>query len=68
MSSVTEFHRERRDVRAHHRSDRLAYIVRELPRRLAHFLQSSGLPGQLRDQVTGMTSKKDLLNRIEALA
>ncbi len=24
--------------------------------------------GQLRDQVTGMTSKKDLLNRIEALA
>ncbi len=23
--------------------------------------------GQLRDQVTGMTSKKDLLNRIEAL-
>jgi thioredoxin 1 len=24
--------------------------------------------GQLRDQVTGVTSKKDLLNRIEALA
>jgi thioredoxin 1 len=24
--------------------------------------------GQLRDQVTGMTSKKDLLNRIESLA
>jgi thioredoxin 1 len=24
--------------------------------------------GQLRDQVTGMTSKKDLLNRIDALA
>ena len=24
--------------------------------------------GQLRDQVTGMTSKKDLLNRLEALA
>jgi thioredoxin-like negative regulator of GroEL len=24
--------------------------------------------GQLRDQVTGMTSKKDLLSRIEALA
>ena len=24
--------------------------------------------GQLRDQITGMTSKKDLLNRIEALA
>jgi thioredoxin 1 len=24
--------------------------------------------GQVRDQVTGMTSKKDLLNRIEALA
>ncbi len=24
--------------------------------------------GQLRDQITGMTSKKDLLNRLEALA
>jgi thioredoxin 1 len=24
--------------------------------------------GEVRDQVTGMTSKKDLLNRLEALA
>jgi len=24
--------------------------------------------GELRDQITGMTSKKDLLNRLEALA
>jgi thioredoxin 1 len=38
------------------------YNVRAIPTLL--FFKN----GQLRDQVTGMTSKKDLLNRLEALA
>jgi len=38
------------------------YNVRAIPALL--FFKN----GQLRDQVTGMTSKKDLLNRIDALA
>jgi thioredoxin 1 len=38
------------------------YNVRAIPTLL--FFKS----GQLRDQVTGMTSKKDLLNRLDALA
>ena len=40
----------------------LKYNIRAIPALL--FFKS----GQLRDQVTGVTSKKDLLNRIEALA
>ena len=40
----------------------MKYNVRAIPALL--FFKN----GQLRDQVTGMTSKKDLLNRIEALA
>ena len=39
----------------------LKYNIRAIPALL--FFKS----GQLRDQVTGVTSKKDLLNRIEAL-
>ena len=38
------------------------YNVRAIPTLL--FFKN----GQLRDQVTGMTSKKDLLNRLESLA
>ncbi len=38
------------------------YNVRAIPTLL--FFKN----GELRDQVTGMTSKKDLLNRLEALA
>jgi SAM-dependent methyltransferase len=44
MSQVAEFHRERRDVRAYRRSDRLAYIVRELPRRLESLARSLDYP------------------------
>ena len=40
----------------------LKYNIRAIPALL--FFKN----GQLRDQVTGVTSKKDLLNRIEALA
>jgi len=40
----------------------LKYNIRAIPALL--FFKK----GQLRDQVTGVTSKKDLLNRIEALA
>ncbi len=40
----------------------LRYNVRAIPTLL--FFKD----GQLRDQVTGMTSKKDLLSRLEALA
>jgi len=40
----------------------LKYNIRAIPSLL--FFKN----GQLRDQVTGMTSKKDLLSRIEALA
>ena len=40
----------------------LKYNIRAIPALL--FFKS----GQLRDQVTGVASKKDLLNRIEALA
>jgi len=40
----------------------LKYNIRAIPSLL--FFKN----GQLRDQVTGVTSKKDLLNRIEALA
>ncbi|HEY2801167.1 MAG TPA: thioredoxin [Chthoniobacterales bacterium] len=40
----------------------MRYNVRAIPTLL--FFKD----GQLRDQVTGMTSKKDLLSRIEALA
>jgi len=40
----------------------LKYNIRAIPALL--FFKS----GQLRDQVTGVTSKKDLLNRIEALS
>src|SRR6266851_2644538 len=40
----------------------LKYNIRAIPALL--FFKN----GQLRDQVTGMTSKKDLLGRIEALA
>ena len=40
----------------------LKYNIRAIPSLL--FFKN----GQLRDQVTGMTSKKDLLNRLEALA
>ncbi|HEU5246923.1 MAG TPA: thioredoxin [Candidatus Udaeobacter sp.] len=40
----------------------LKYSIRAIPALL--FFKN----GQLRDQVTGVTSKKDLLNRIEALA
>src|SRR5881397_238253 len=40
----------------------LKYYIRAIPALL--FFKN----GQLRDQVTGVTSKKDLLNRIEALA
>ena len=40
----------------------LKYNIRAIPALL--FCKN----GQLRDQVTGVTSKKDLLNRIEALA
>ena len=40
----------------------LNYNIRAIPALL--FFKN----GQLRDQVTGVTSKKDLLNRIEALA
>ena len=40
----------------------LKYNIRAIPALL--FFKN----GQLRDQVTGFTSKKDLLNRIEALA
>ena len=40
----------------------IKYNIRAIPALL--FFKN----GQLRDQVTGVTSKKDLLNRIEALA
>ena len=40
----------------------LKYNIRAIPALLCF------KNGQLRDQVTGVTSKKDLLNRIEALA
>jgi thioredoxin 1 len=40
----------------------LKYNIRAIPALL--FFKN----GQLRDQITGVTSKKDLLNRIEALA
>jgi thioredoxin 1 len=40
----------------------LKYNIRAIPALL--FFKN----GQLRDQLTGVTSKKDLLNRIEALA
>ena len=40
----------------------LKYNIRAIPALL--FFKN----GQLRDQVTGVTSKKDLLNRVEALA
>ena len=40
----------------------LKYNIRAIPALL--FFKN----GQLRDQVTGVTSKKDLLNRIESLA
>ena len=40
----------------------LKYNIRAIPALL--FFKN----GQLRDQVTGVTSKRDLLNRIEALA
>jgi thioredoxin 1 len=40
----------------------LKYNIRAIPALL--FFKN----GQLRDQVTGVTSKKDLLNRIDALA
>ncbi len=40
----------------------MRYNVRAIPTLL--FFKD----GQLRDQVTGMTSKKDLLNRLESLA
>src|SRR5438552_18165568 len=39
----------------------LKYNIRDIPALLCY------KDGQLRDQVTGVTSKKDLLNRIEAL-
>jgi thioredoxin len=40
----------------------IKYNIRAIPALL--FFKN----GQLRDQVTGVTSKKDLLNRVEALA
>ncbi|HWH91361.1 MAG TPA: thioredoxin [Candidatus Binatia bacterium] len=40
----------------------IKYNIRAIPALL--FFKN----GQLRDQITGVTSKKDLLNRIEALA
>src|SRR5215467_7515371 len=40
----------------------LRYNIRAIPALL--FFKD----GQLRDQITGMTSKKDLLNRLESLA
>ena len=40
----------------------LKYNIRAIPALL--FFKN----GQLRDQITGVTSKKDLLNRVEALA
>jgi thioredoxin 1 len=46
----------------HNQSLSFKYNIRAIPSLL--FFKN----GQLRDQVTGMTSKKDLLNRIEALA
>ena len=46
----------------HNRSLSFKYNIRAIPSLL--FFKN----GQLRDQVTGMTSKKDLLSRIEALA
>ena len=46
----------------HNQSLSVRYNVRAIPTLL--FFKG----GELRDQVTGMTSKKDLLNRLEALA
>ena len=46
----------------HNQSLSFKYNIRAIPSLL--FFKN----GQLRDQVTGMTSKKDLLSRIEALA
>jgi thioredoxin 1 len=46
----------------HNQSLSARYNIRAIPTLL--FFKD----GQLRDQVTGMTSKKDLLSRIEALA
>jgi len=46
----------------HNQSLSARYNIRAIPTLL--FFKN----GQLRDQITGMTSKKDLLNRIESLA
>jgi thioredoxin len=46
----------------HNQSLSFKYNIRAIPSLL--FFKN----GQLRDQVTGMTSKKDLLGRLEALA
>ncbi len=46
----------------HNQSLSFKYNIRAIPSLL--FFKN----GQLRDQITGMTSKKDLLGRIEALA
>jgi thioredoxin len=46
----------------HNQSLSLRYNIRAIPTLL--FFKG----GELRDQITGMTSKKDLLSRLEALA
>jgi thioredoxin 1 len=50
------------DEIAREKSLSLKYNIRAIPALL--FFKN----GQLRDQVTGVTSKKDLLNRVDALA